>query len=127
MPGELVSDVDTALHAWPQDPGPTLFVLFVERNTDDVAAYLHWLCPALEFDFDRDPLAMGGDIAYVHVPAAPPDLAARLAATACNGAIADFTLIGKNAGRGRRSPAHRGAVHRSQPSGRTRSCSRCRA
>ncbi len=95
VPGQLSSDVDTALHAWPQEPGPTLFVLFVERNTDDVAAYLHWLFPALEFNFDRDSLSMGGDVAYVHVPEMPADLAARLAATACNGAVADFTFIGK--------------------------------
>ena len=92
-PGELVSDVETALRAWPNEPGPTLFVLFVERNTDDVAAYLHWLLPELEFSFDRDPLAMGGDIAYAHVSAMPPDLTARLAATGCNGAVADFALV----------------------------------
>lgn len=97
VPGELVSDVDTALQAWPKEPGPTLFVLFVERNNDDVATYLHWLLPEVEFAFDRDPLTMGGDIAYSHVPAAPSDLAARLTATACNGATADFMLIGKNA------------------------------
>ena len=95
VPGELFSDVDTALRAWPAEPGPTLFVLFVERNTDDVAAYLHWLLPELEFQFHRDPLTMGGDIAYARVPAMPPDLAARVAAAGCRGAVADFTLIGK--------------------------------
>lgn len=95
VPGVLVSDLDTALRAWPSEPGPTLFVLFVERNTDDVAAYLHWLLPALDFTVDRDPLAMGGDVAYAHLPAMPADLAARLAATACNGATAEFALVGK--------------------------------
>ena len=96
VPGELVSDVDTALKAWTKDPGPTLFVLFVERNTDDVAAYLHWLVPELDFSFDRDPLEMGADVAYAHVPAAPADLVARISAAACRGAVADFALIGKN-------------------------------
>ena len=95
VPGQLASDVETALRAWPQDPGPTLFVVFVERNTDDVAAYLHWLLPALEFTIDRDPLEMGGDVAWARAPAMPADLPARLAATACNGATADFAFIGK--------------------------------
>ncbi|MBX3026397.1 glycosyltransferase family 39 protein [bacterium] len=92
VPGALLSDVDTALRAWPDEPGPTLFVLFVERNTDDVAAYLHWLLPDVDFRIDRDPLEMGGDVAYAHVPAMPADLRQRLAATACNGAVADFVL-----------------------------------
>lgn len=95
VPGELLSDVDSALRAWPKEPGPTLFVLFVERNTDDVATYLHWLLPSLDFTVDRDPLTMGGDVAWARIPAMPADLTARLAATACNGATADFALIGK--------------------------------
>jgi hypothetical protein len=79
VPGQLTSDVETALRAWPQEPGPTLFVLFVERNTDDVAAYLQWLLPDLTFSFDRDPLEMGGDVAYAHLPGMPrrPRRAAR--------------------------------------------------
>lgn len=93
VPGELVSDVDTALHAWPSDPGPTLFVLFVERNTDDVAAYLRWLSPQLALTIQRDPLAMGADVAYAHLPAMPPDLPGRMRATACSGASAEFTLL----------------------------------
>lgn len=92
-PGDLLSDVDSALRAWPKEPGPTLFVLFVERNTDDVAAYLEWLLPDLRFTIDRDPLAMGGDVAYAHAPAMPPDLPARLDAAACRGAVADFALL----------------------------------
>ena len=96
VPGQLTSDVETALRAWPQEPGPTLFVLFVERNTDDVAAYVQWLLPDIAFSFDRDPLEMGGDVAFAHLPGMPADLEARLAATACNGATADFTLYGKN-------------------------------
>jgi hypothetical protein len=94
-PGQLTSDVDTALRAWPQDPGPTLFVVFVERNTEDVAAYLHWLLPSVAFSLDRDPLQAGGDVAWARVPAMPAELPERLAATACNGATADFALIGK--------------------------------
>jgi hypothetical protein len=96
VPGQLTSDVETALRAWPQEPGPTLFLLFVERNTDDVAAYLHWLLPDVTFSFDRDPLVVGGDVAYAHLPGVPADLEARLAATACNGATADFILYGKD-------------------------------
>jgi hypothetical protein len=36
---------------------------------------------------------MGGDVAYAHLPAMPSDLPARLAATACDGAVADFALV----------------------------------
>lgn len=93
-PGELFSDMDTALRAWPQAPGATLFVLFVERNTKDVAAYLQWLVPELQFEIDADPLTMGGDIAWARVAAMPADLPARLDAAACLGAVADFTMIG---------------------------------
>jgi hypothetical protein len=38
---------------------------------------------------------MGGDVAWARVPAMPAELPERLAGTACNGAAADFTLIGK--------------------------------
>src|SRR5690606_11754 len=36
----------------------------------------------------------GGDVAWARVPAMPAELPARLVATACNGASADFALVG---------------------------------
>src|SRR5690606_15425851 len=80
----------------PPDAGPTLVVLFVERNTEDIAAYLHWLAPGLTFTIDRDPLDAGGDIAWARSPGRPPELEARLAAAACRGATAEFMLLGAN-------------------------------
>lgn len=93
-PGRIVADVETALRDWLANPVPTLFVIYVGRTTEDVAAYLHWLFPQLEFGIDRDPLEMGDDVAWVHVDAPPPDLAAKLAALPCRGAEAVFTLHG---------------------------------
>ncbi len=92
--GEVFGDVQTALRAWPADGGTTLLVLFVERNTDDVAAYLAWLAPELTFTFDRDPLDLGAEVAWARLDGRPPGLAQRLAAAACRGAEAEFALVG---------------------------------
>ncbi|MDX2171466.1 MAG: glycosyltransferase family 39 protein [Deltaproteobacteria bacterium] len=93
-PGRIVSDVESALRDWLANPVPTLLFVYVGRTTEDVAAYLHWLFPSLEFRIDRDPLEMGDDVASVHVEAPPPDLAAKLAAMQCRGADAVFILHG---------------------------------
>ncbi len=92
--GELTSDVDSALQAWAAAPGPTLFLLFAGPPTADLAAYLHWLVPGLEFSIVRGPFDSGSDLAFLHATAAPPELAARLASTRCRGAAGTFTVLG---------------------------------
>ena len=91
--GAVVSDIETALRDWAAHPGPTLLFVSVGRTTADVAAYLHWLLPSLQLQVDRDPLAMGDDVAAVHADAPPADLAQRLAELPCRGASADFALL----------------------------------
>jgi hypothetical protein len=93
-PGRIVSDVETALRDWLANPVPTLFVIYVGRTTEDVAAYLRWLLPSLDIRIDRDPLEMGDDVAWFHVDAPPPDLAAKLNELPCRGAEAVLTLHG---------------------------------
>lgn len=96
LDGDVTSDVPSALRAWLAHPQASLFFIFTERTSDDVAAYLEWLVPGLRFQVERDPLALGGDVAFAHVEAPPADLTQRLAAAACRGAQADFTVIGQN-------------------------------
>lgn len=93
-PGRIVSDVESALRDWLTHPQPTLLFVAAGRTTEDIASYLQWLFPSLHFTLHRDPLQMDGDIAFVHAPARPPELAARLAALACRGAEAEFALLG---------------------------------
>lgn len=95
--GTLTADVDAALRTWAATPGPTLFVLFSGEVTEDLATYLHWLSPQLALSIVRGPYDGRSDIAFTHASAAPTDLADRLAATRCRGAVAEFTLLGDSA------------------------------
>ncbi|MEO8604685.1 MAG: hypothetical protein ABI629_19105, partial [bacterium] len=91
--GAVYSDIETALRDWAAHPQPTLLFVYVGRNTEDVATYLHWLLPSLQFTVEGDPLGIGDNVAGVHVEAPPAELAQRLAELPCRGAEATFALL----------------------------------
>jgi hypothetical protein len=91
--GVVTEGVDGALREWAERPGPVLLFAFAGPGTAAIKEYLEWFLPEVRFEVDLDPLDRQGEVAYAHVSAAPPDLAARLARGLCPGVRGEYELI----------------------------------
>ncbi|MGD9762668.1 MAG: glycosyltransferase family 39 protein [Candidatus Binatia bacterium] len=95
VPGKFSTELDAALRAWAVQPGPAMFLIFSGNVTPDLARYVQWLAPELEFTFVPGPYESGSDIGYARAPTTPAGLSDRLNAARCRGAVAELQLIGK--------------------------------
>jgi hypothetical protein len=98
MRGKVAWDVEDALRYWSAHGGETLLFAAAGPGTATVRRYVEWLLPGLEMEWQPDPLGAEGDIAYAHVPGAPPDLKRRLGSLRCQGMRAEFELVGGTSG-----------------------------
>lgn len=93
MKGIVTWDVQAALEYWAAHPGPCLLLLFTGPSTGAVQHYFEGLFPGLTMQFHPDALGLGADIAFAHLPAAPAQLAERLANLKCRGARWTFDIV----------------------------------
>jgi hypothetical protein len=94
MPGILTPDVESALRDWSRHGGPALLLAYAGPSTLAVKEYLEWLFPGLQMQFEEDPIDEKGAIAYARLPGPPADLADRLTASRCGGALSTYEVIG---------------------------------
>ncbi len=94
MRGRLTSDIESTLRDLSNYPGPVLLLVYAGASTRAVKEYLEWLLPGLQMQFERDAVGDLSNIAYAHLPAAPPDLADRLVVSRCLGALSTYEVTG---------------------------------
>src|SRR5205814_293288 len=77
-----------------KDPGNAVLLVFDGPSTRAVKEYLESLLPGLHMEFEADPIAADGDIAYAHVDAPSAAMLERLTAPLCRGAQSEYELVG---------------------------------